>query len=262
MSLFAIKLVLTPTLLALATLAARRWGPLAAGWIVGLPLTSGPVSLFLAIEQGRAFAATSAIATLLGTIAVLAYCVTYSRASRRFSWLPSMLLGHLGFFAIAAVLSRNTFSLWPATAVTLPFIVIALYIEGDVDRKKTPIPAPWWDIPFRMAAATSIVLLITSLSSQLGPRWSGLLSAFPLFITVMSTFSHRLSGAANAQLFLHGIILGSFAYVAFFFTAVTALPYLPVVLVYLLAVCAAGAVNLAFLTLLRIRATGKPLRRR
>jgi len=48
----ALKLVLTPALIAIATLAGRRFGPSISGWLVGLPFTSGPVSLFLALEQG------------------------------------------------------------------------------------------------------------------------------------------------------------------------------------------------------------------
>jgi hypothetical protein len=39
------KLVLTPLLVAMASLAGRRWGPLLSGWLVALPLTSGPIVL-------------------------------------------------------------------------------------------------------------------------------------------------------------------------------------------------------------------------
>jgi len=40
----AFKLLLTPALLGLVSLAGRRWGPAVSGWLVGLPLTSGPVA--------------------------------------------------------------------------------------------------------------------------------------------------------------------------------------------------------------------------
>jgi len=55
----ALKLVLTPALIAVATLVGRRFGPSISGWLVGLPFTSGPVSLFLALEQGTTFAAAA-----------------------------------------------------------------------------------------------------------------------------------------------------------------------------------------------------------
>ena len=60
----ALKLLLAPLLILLATLAGRRWGPAVGGWLAGLPLTSGPVSLILALEQGPEFAARAALGTL------------------------------------------------------------------------------------------------------------------------------------------------------------------------------------------------------
>ena len=44
----ALKLVLTPLLIGMASVAGRRWGPVVSGWLIGLPLTSAPVVLFLA----------------------------------------------------------------------------------------------------------------------------------------------------------------------------------------------------------------------
>ncbi len=49
MNLLLLKLVLSPLLLLMATLAVRRWGAAVGGLLVGLPLTSGPVSIFLAL---------------------------------------------------------------------------------------------------------------------------------------------------------------------------------------------------------------------
>ena len=50
MDLLALKLTFAPILLAAATLAVRRWGEIVGGLLVGLPLTSGPISVFLALE--------------------------------------------------------------------------------------------------------------------------------------------------------------------------------------------------------------------
>ena len=44
MPVLALKLILTPLLIGGASLAARRWGPAIGGWLVSLPLTSGPVT--------------------------------------------------------------------------------------------------------------------------------------------------------------------------------------------------------------------------
>src|SRR5438270_4506222 len=105
MSVLAAKLILTPLFVAAATLAGRRWGSAVAGWLAGLPLTSGPVSVFLAVEQGRAFAATSARATLLGLIAVVAFCIGYRLMAPRLNWVFSCTAGLLFYFLTASILS-------------------------------------------------------------------------------------------------------------------------------------------------------------
>ena len=51
MNTFILKLILAPVIIGGASLAGRRWGPAVSGWLVGLPLTSGPVIFFLALSQ-------------------------------------------------------------------------------------------------------------------------------------------------------------------------------------------------------------------
>jgi len=73
MNLLALKLILTPLFVGGATLVARRFGPRVGGWLVGLPLTSGPVAFYLALEQGTGFAARAPQATLLGQVSFAAF---------------------------------------------------------------------------------------------------------------------------------------------------------------------------------------------
>jgi hypothetical protein len=64
----AVKVVVTPLLIGGASLAGRRWGHQLGGWLVALPLTSGPVAFLLATDHGADFAATAAVGMLAGTI--------------------------------------------------------------------------------------------------------------------------------------------------------------------------------------------------
>src|SRR5437879_3357737 len=77
MDILIFKLVAAPLLIGAASLAARRWGETVSGWLIGLPLTSGPVCFFLAVEQGSGFAAAAApmrlIAPPLWLLAAVAY---------------------------------------------------------------------------------------------------------------------------------------------------------------------------------------------
>ncbi len=93
----ALKLVLTPIMIAAASLAGRRWGPAVSGWLMGFPLTSAPVSVFLALQYGPAFAAQAAVGTLGGQASVCVFCLVYSLAAARWAWPASAALGIGGF---------------------------------------------------------------------------------------------------------------------------------------------------------------------
>lgn len=251
MTIFLFKLVLTPLLIVLATLAARRWGPVAGGWIVALPLTSGPVSVFIALEQGADFAAAAAASTVLGCFALMAFSLTYEYAATRFSWTIAMPLA-LGAFFLAVTLLQYV-HIPPLLSTAL--VIVCSYAALALTRSKTAgtlvLHSPRWDLPFRMFAATAMVLLVTTLSSRLGPALSGLLAAFPTFICVMTVFSHKLGGADSARQMARGVILGLFSFAPFFLVVALTVPRLNFVLVYLLACLASIAVNIFILILLK-----------
>ena len=123
---FLIKLFLTPLFVAALTLIGRRWGAAASGAVAGLPLTSGPVSVFLALEQGKAFAAHAATGTLAGLIAVAAFCFAYAFVSSRRNWIASVLAGVAAFFVFASLLLRVPLGL----AAT--FIIVACFLMNNL----------------------------------------------------------------------------------------------------------------------------------
>ena len=243
MSLLILKATLTPLLIAVATLTARRWGPAVGGWVAGLPLTSGPVSAFLAVEQDPAFAAHAASGTLLGLLAVAVFCVAYARIAAGSAWVVPTMLG-LGLYLVATwVVSLLSVSLGASTLLVLPLLGVALMALGAPPLETPNVPAPWWDLPLRMATATAIVLCITGAAECLGAKWSGLLSPFPVFACVMAIFSHTHGGSGAAHRLLRGVIVGSFAFASFFVVVGLAVEHVSLVLAYILATSAALAVN-------------------
>ena len=112
-----LKLLVIPGFLLLISLAGKRWGPSVAGWLSGLPVVVGPILFFLAIEQGEAFAAQSAMAALSAMFAMIAFCVTYAQVAQRTGW-PLALTTSLLVWATAAVLLSFEKRLIPPTAGT------------------------------------------------------------------------------------------------------------------------------------------------
>jgi uncharacterized membrane protein (GlpM family) len=77
-------------------------------------------------------------------------------------------------------------------------------------------PPPRWDIPARMAVATSLVVLLTAVAPTLGPRLTGLLTPFPLYAAILAVFAHHREGPRAAVGVLRGLLLGLFAFATFF----------------------------------------------
>ncbi len=211
-----LKLVLVPVLIGAVSLAGRRWGPAVSGWLVGLPLTSAPVALFLALEQGPAFAARAAQGTLMGLVSVAAFCLVYSRLVRRIGWPGSLLGGWTAFFVATFALEQVSVPLALAFAGVTAALLVAMGLLPESPPQASGAEPPPWEIPLRMVAATAMVLAITGAAESLGPQLSGLLTPFPVYATVLAAFTHQFQGPSAAIRLLGGVVAGSFSFAVFF----------------------------------------------
>jgi hypothetical protein len=213
----AVKAVVTPLLIGGASLAGRRFGHHVGGWLVALPMTSGPVAFFLATDHGAAFAAGAAVGMLAGTISQVAFALAY-RSAARDGPVRAFLGGSAAFAAATTALS---FLDWPAPQ-TFALVVLALLGGYATTTRRPPAPPtepaqlPRWDIPVRMVAATAVVVVVTTLAPLLGAHLAGLLSPFPVFGAVLAVFTHRVHGPRAASDALDGLLLGLIAPAVFF----------------------------------------------
>jgi hypothetical protein len=248
-----VKLVLTPGLIAVTTLLGRRWGPGVGGAVAGLPLTSAPVSVFLALEQGASFAATAAVATLLGLLSQGALCLAYSWTARRAPWWTSASAGVTAFFGATVILERLSLPVWPAFAlVCVVLVVVAVAIPVGSSMVEPARPSRW-DLPVRMLVATAIVVGLTAAAPTLGPTWSGLLSPLPVFAVVLGIFTHRAQGPGAAAHLLRGVVVGSLAHATMFALLASLLTSQNLVSTYGYASLSALAVNALALAVTRRR---------
>jgi hypothetical protein len=199
-----VKAAVTPVLIGGASLAGRRWGHQVGGWLVGLPLTSGPVAFFLAQDQGSRFAAVAVAGMLAANISQVAFVVWYLRAARR-GMLAASGAGCAGFAVSTLALAWLRLPLAAALVGVLAALAAGLWLAGRWQHAAPPREAaahaagvPRWDIPVRMAAATAVVIVITGLAPVLGPLLSGLLSPFPVFGAVLALSTHHGHGPAAA----------------------------------------------------------------
>lgn len=218
MDILVLKLIMAPVIIGSASLAGRKWGPAVSGWIVGMPLTSGPVLFFVALSHDLAFAADTALGVITGGLSLASYALTYSWLATRFRW-PAALTGSFVVFAIlTTVLQQITLPLVPVFLLVCAAIALALRLmpRGAVEPGETKLGK--WDIPSRILIGTTFILLITGSASLLGPRLTGLLTMIPLYVTILAIFAHRQQGPAAAAHVFRGLLYGMFAYAGFFIT--------------------------------------------
>jgi hypothetical protein len=243
----ALKLFLAPMLIGFVSVAGRRWGPTVGGWLVSLPLTSAPVILFLAIEQGTAFAASAAQNTLMGIISVASFCLVYYWFSFRFSWPLCMLAGWIAFFALTFIEESITLPLLFSFMIVTAFLFVVLKIMPKSQSKDLVISPPRWDTPLRMLVATGFVLGLTGAASILGPQLSGLLAPFPMFTTILAVFTHHFQGAHFTRRLLRAVVAGSFTFVTFFLVISLVVNRWGIAVAFSLALVAALATHSALL---------------
>ena len=145
----ALKLVLTPLLIAAATLAGRRWGPGVSGWLVGLPLTSGPISLILSWQDGKMFAAHAATGTLGGLSSVCLFCLVYALTAARLRWPAASAIAIAVFLLSALFWNLLSLPLLPTIVILAAVIAATAALMPRRAAAKGQHPSSAWQVPDR-----------------------------------------------------------------------------------------------------------------
>lgn len=232
-----------PALVAGVTLGARRWGPRVGGWLTALPLVAGPALLFLAVEQGRAFAGAAALSTLVSLIAVAAFGVAYGWVAVRHAWPASLAAGWGAFVVVTMLLQALRWT--PLAAIVAVFTAFAVAGRAlpAARGRSAALESRGWDVPLRMLGALAVVLTVTHIADRLGPRWSGAFTPFPVALAVVLVFAHAQQGAPLALRLLHGFFPAMWGFGLFVFVVAVTIVPLGVPLAFLLALLAQAGVH-------------------
>lgn len=260
MTITIFKILLTPALIWAVSMAGRRWGAAVSGLLIGLPLNSGPVALFIAIERGPVFARQTAVGILLGAIAVALFCLVYGwLAALRQPWPVALLGGWVATMLATLTLDQVHVSGLLALGVAIVALVALNWLMPRAPERMMGGRAPWWDIPARMIVATAFLLALTAAAASLGPHLSGLLATLPIYASILAGFNHHLLGSAQAVRFTRGLALGLFGFIAFFAVLEALLTITPLAVTFAVATLAALATQASLGWLSRERAVPQPI---
>ena len=234
-----LRLALVPAAVWLASVAARRWGHSVSGYLGGMPMIGGPVTLFLALDLGPAFVAQSALFTLGAIAAQSAHLMTLAHMAQRHRWMV-MLASGWASFALAAT-AVSFVPLTPPVAAVLAFGTLALAWRNlpreHVEATRPAIPP--LELRLRLVVAFALAAVIVFAAPVFGPVVSGILLSLPITGSIMPPFTLALYGPNALVRLVRGFVLGLCGFAAFFLVIATTVVAWGVSLAFTVAVAAA-----------------------
>jgi hypothetical protein len=212
------KAVLTAMTVAAVLMTAQLFGRRLAGLIAGLPVIAAPSLLWIAAEQGAAYAARCAVGSVAACGAAAVFAVIYERVARRHGLLPSMgaALAGGGLVALAlALLTRGEQGLAIALLATTTLCTWALRRLPAAPAEARPTRRLRAELLLTATVAGAISAGIALGSPLLGPFWSGLLASLPVISSAVLVQQHLTAPHAARRRFLRGYATGLVGKAAF-----------------------------------------------
>ena len=201
----AAKMATAAAIVVGCSLLAERSGPLIAALIATLPISAGPVLVFLALEHDAAFMAESALGAMTSNIANAGLSCAYVLLAQRFGTVLS-LAAALAAWVATLLLMRGLDLSFPVMTVATIAIYGGFrpYLAARPDR---PPGRPWYLIPMRAGFVAALAGTVTTVSAHVGPDWSGSLAALPVVLTSMiAMLQPRIGGPATAAVLANGAL--------------------------------------------------------
>jgi hypothetical protein len=217
-----LRLAIAPFVVLVATVAQRRFGHILGGRLVGLPLTTGPFLLLLCLTRGEAEAARAATGIVAGQVSVVVFCIAYGWLARRLPWGGTLAAAITAGVGCATLLAAAHPRPWVAAVTVLVTIGSGLvtWPRSAAAPSGTSAPRPF-ETFVRMAVTGVLVACLAGAVRLLGPYLAGVLSTYPLILSVMTPSTHSTVGAGAAAELVRGTLVSMVGTVVF----VTALAY-------------------------------------
>ncbi|WP_072387220.1 hypothetical protein [Hyphomicrobium sp. CS1BSMeth3] len=216
----AVRMVSVAVFIVLVSLISERVGPFFGAMVASLPVYTGPVYLFLALDHPPEFLARAAVASVAALGVTPIYLLIYGLFARAGHSMPLSLLAGLAAWIVCAVLIQfHDWSLIEALLFGVPIFAVATLLAPRF-TDAIPLKAGerrWSDLVVRVLLVTIVVGIVNALSPFLPTQLTGILSIMPTITTSLIVVLHgRIGGPATAALLAHSIggLIGMFSAVA------------------------------------------------
>jgi len=146
----ATKMAVTALFVTAATIIAERLGATTGALVATLPVSAGPVYVFLALDHDSTFISSSAVASLALNSATAIYLTAYVLIAQRNSMWLSISLAFVMWLAAVLVLSPVQWAAWSASALNVIVFTACIFIVQPFCLVRIPrITRPWYDFVLR-----------------------------------------------------------------------------------------------------------------
>jgi hypothetical protein len=205
-SLFLLKVLLAPVIVLSVSYLQRRFGDRFGGWLLGLPITTGPFIFIIALQEGIVFAGHTTHGVLLGQIALITFCWSYAFAALRTPWYQALAVGTLVCLSTGYLVTTVKVPI-----VVSDFFLLAVWAAGMRWWPRTNLPpqkilTPKWELPVRILVTLTILTSLSALAPHVGAKVAGALSTYPVIASVLGAFNQRRFGPGATVATLRGLM--------------------------------------------------------
>lgn len=204
----AIRMAVTAAFVLAATITAERAGPLIGGLVATLPISAGPVYVFLALDHDAAFVAGGAVTTLAINAVNVIFALIYARLAQQRSLATSLGIAFAAWLVMAWLTNIIPWTIGYAAAFNFLALPLCLLLVRPLRLVRVPpTRARWHELAMRAATVAILVATVVSLSFRIGPGGSGILAVFPIvLISVIAIMHRRVGGPATAAVMANAIL--------------------------------------------------------
>lgn len=189
-------------------LLSERIGPFLGAMLASLPIYTGPVYALLALEHPPEYLAQAAVGSLAICAATPVFALTYCLFARTRGMALSLTAALSVWFAFAALIQANTWTLVEAALFATPIYVVAVPLARGFTRSITFQRAErrWIDLPLRALLVAGVAALVTAAAGYMPAQLTGILGVMPTVTTSLILVLHnRIGGPATAALLAHSL---------------------------------------------------------
>lgn len=204
----AVKVAAAVSIVVAASRATERAGPRIGAMIATLPVSAGPVYVFLALDHGAPFISESARMSVAATVATAAFVAAHAVAAQRFATPVSLALATLAWSAVALGLQLRAWSFTEACLLYAGVFLLAIRLlrRYAVAVEAPPVPKARYDLALRALLVAAVVVATTFASHEFGPSVAGVLATYPVVFTcLVLILQPRCGGRFTASVLVNGL---------------------------------------------------------